>query len=76
MEQKSVYGFKSQLESDTGPQLGTIKFVSSVWKISTLADGGIRLVLDLSEDAREIMGELAKCQQDGVALKIEATKLE
>ena len=51
-----------------------IKFVASVWKVSTLADGGIRLVLDLDEGARKIMGDLAECQQNGVVLAIEATK--
>ena len=51
-----------------------IEFTAAVWKVSTLADGGIRLVLDLSEDARKIMGELAECQQNGVILAIEATK--
>ena len=53
-----------------------IKFTAAVWKVSTLADGGIRLVLDLDERAREIMGELARCQQNDIALEIEATKVE
>jgi hypothetical protein len=55
---------------------GVIRFIASVWKVSTLADGGIRLVLDLEEGARIHMPELARCQQNGIALEIEAKKLE
>ena len=55
-------------------EMEAIKFTAAVWKVSTLADGGIRLVLDLDEGARDIMGELARCQQNGVILAIEAIK--
>ncbi len=50
----------------------TIEFTAEVYKVQTLIDGGIRLTLDLSEDARDIMGKLAWCQQNGKALQIEA----
>jgi len=51
-----------------------IRFTAAVWKVSTLADGGIRLVLDLEEGARIHMPELARCQQNGIVLEIEAEK--
>lgn len=51
-----------------------IKFMAEVKKVQTITDGGIRLTLDLPEQARDVMSELAKCQQDGVVLVIEATK--
>ena len=52
----------------------TIKFGAEVKKIQTTTDGGIRLTLDLPEQAREVMAELAKCQQDGVYLVVEVKK--
>lgn len=50
-----------------------ITFRAEVYKVQTLVDGGIRLTLDLPEDAAEIMGELANCQQNGIVLNIKAT---
>ena len=52
----------------------SIKFVAEVKKIQTTTDGGVRLTLDLPEDGRVVMNDLARCQQDGVYLTIEATK--
>jgi len=69
MEEQPLY---EGLMEDVKEEEATIKFACAVWKVSTLADGGIRLVLDLDEGAREIMGELARCQQNGIALEIEA----
>ena len=38
-----------------------IEFCASVTKVQTLADNGIRLTLDLPEDAIMQMAELAAC---------------
>jgi hypothetical protein len=51
----------------------TITFPAEVKKVQTLVDGGIRVTLDLPESGRDVMGELAKCQQNGIILEIEAT---
>ena len=51
-----------------------IKFKAEVAKVQTTTDGGIRLTLDLPEDGRKVMADLADCQQNGVYLTIEATK--
>ena len=47
-----------------------IEFVAEVYNVQTITDGGIRLTLDLPESAAAVMGRLAKCQQDGVVLRI------
>jgi len=60
-----------------GAKVGKIKtiiFEAEVKKVQTTVDGGIRLTLDLPEQAREVMSELAKCQQNGIVLAIEAIK--
>lgn len=44
--------------------------VGSVYKVTTLVDGGVRLTLDLPESAADIMGNLAKLQIYGVAVEI------
>jgi len=44
-----------------------IKFVAAIQKLQTLADGGIRLTLDLPEDAILQMAQLAECKRVGVA---------
>lgn len=49
-----------------------ITFPAEVKKVQTLVDGGIRVTLDLPESGVEIMGDLAKCQQNGIILKIQA----
>ena len=41
-----------------------------------MADGGVRVVLDLGEDGRRVMEALTECKQNGVYLAIEATKTE
>ena len=55
---------------------GPIEFICTVWKVSTTADGGIRIVLDTQESTREHMPFLAQCQQNDIALEIEAKKVE
>lgn len=52
----------------------TITFPAEVYKVQTLVDGGIRVTLDLPESGADVMGELAKCQQNGIVLEIEAKK--
>lgn len=49
-----------------------ITFRAEVYKVQTLVDGGIRLTLDMGEWATEIMAVLAKCQQNGIVLQVEA----
>jgi len=51
-----------------------IEFLAEVVKLQTVADGGIRLTLDLPEQARKIMEPLTECQQNGIVLKIRAEK--
>lgn len=53
-----------------------IKFTAEVAKVTTLADGGIRVVLDLGEDGCQVMRVLAECKQNGVALDVRATPSE
>jgi len=48
-----------------------IVFVASVASIKTLADGGIRVTLDLPEDAIAQAAALMACRRDGIPLKVE-----
>ena len=48
-----------------------IVFVASVASIKTLVDGGIRVTLDLSEDAITQAAALMACRRDGIPLKVE-----
>ena len=50
----------------------TIEFYAEVAKVQTMADGGVRVVLDLGEDGRRVMEALSECKQNGVVLKVEA----
>jgi len=54
------------------------EFVAAVQKVQTLADGGIRLTLDLPETAVVQMAELAAYKVHGVPVKVvlEAAELE
>ena len=47
-----------------------ITFHASVYKVQTLADGGVRVYLDLPETAIMQMAQLAECQRFGVVLNI------
>lgn len=51
-------------------------FIAVVEKVQTLADGGIRVTLDLSETAIPEMAALAACRQQGLVLRFEATEHE
>lgn len=45
-----------------------IRFDAIVYKVQTLADGGIRLTLDLPETAIPQMAMLAETKRDGIPL--------
>lgn len=47
-----------------------ITFVAVVQKVQTLADGGIRVTLDLPETAIFQMAELAACRFHGAVLEV------
>jgi hypothetical protein len=49
-----------------------ITFEAAVFKLQTLVDHGIRLTLDLPEDAIPQMAMLAECQREGIPLVFEA----
>lgn len=52
-----------------------IKFDAAVYKTQTLADGGIRVVLDMAGENVVVMAALAKCQVDGIPLTVECTPI-
>lgn len=47
-----------------------ITFYATVTKVQTLADGGLRLTLDLGEDAIMPAAELMACKRAGVVLDV------
>jgi len=49
-----------------------IKFEAVVYKCQTLVDHGIRVTLDLPEDAIPQMAMLAECQRQGIYLTFTA----
>ena len=49
-----------------------IKFDAIVYKVQTLADGGVRLTLDLGENAIPQMAMLAETKRDGIPLEFTA----
>jgi hypothetical protein len=53
-----------------------IEFHAVVYKLQTLVDGGIRLVLDLPETAIPQMAMLAECKRQGIPLNISCTQIE
>lgn len=48
-----------------------ITFPAIVAKVQTLADGGIRVTLDLPEQAIMAAAELMACKREGVTLWVE-----
>jgi len=54
----------------------TIEFWAIVAKIQTLADGGIRLYLDLPEDAIMQVAELMTCKRHEVVLDVTCKQRE
>jgi hypothetical protein len=47
-----------------------IQFEAAVNQVRTLADGGIRVVFDLPEDAIPAMAMLAECKRQGIYLLV------
>jgi hypothetical protein len=53
-----------------------IEFTAVVNKVQTLTDGGIRVTLDLPENAIMQMAQLAECKGWGAALNVVCTPEE
>lgn len=53
-----------------------IRFSAAVNKVQTMADGGIRVVLDLPETEIASMAQLAACQVDKIYLNITCTAVD
>jgi hypothetical protein len=54
----------------TSQNAGEIKFQATVARVQTMADGGIRLVLDMSEDNVMQAAQLMECKRFGVVLDV------
>lgn len=52
--------------------VNAIRFPAIVASVKTLVDGGIRITLDLPEDAIAQAAQLMACKREGIALKLEA----
>ena len=64
---------QADVREDEGDLAETvIKFEAIVYKVQTLADGGIRLTLDMPETAIPQMAMLAETKREGVPLVFEA----
>lgn len=50
-----------------------IEFIAAVQKVQTLVDGGIRLTLDLPEQAIPQAAMLMECKREGIPLAFYAT---
>ena len=50
----------------------SITFDAIVYKVQTLADGGLRLTLDLPEQAIPQAAMLMECKREGIPLKFTA----
>lgn len=50
-----------------------VSFAAAVYKIQTLVDGGLRVTLDLPEDAIVQAAWLMECKRHSVVLQITAT---
>jgi len=48
-----------------------IEFKATVEKVQTLVDGGLRVTLDLPEDAISQAAALMACKREGIPLKVE-----
>ena len=56
---------KKQAKND-----GVIKFKADVAQVKTMADGGIRISIDLSENETEVARKLMDCRRDGLVLDV------
>jgi hypothetical protein len=61
-------------EKITNP--GRIVFPASVNQVRTLADGGIRAMLDLPEDCIAQMAMLAECKRQGLYLEVSIVAID
>jgi hypothetical protein len=53
-----------------------IEFEAAVSQVRTLADGGIRVTLDLPEDSIPEMAMLAECKRQGIYLHLIAKEYQ
>ena len=60
------------VRTGSGQEKGLAKFYAEVAKVQTMADGGVRVVLDLGEDGRKVVEFLVWCKQKGIVLDIDA----
>jgi hypothetical protein len=60
---------------DAGEVKAAIQFWAVVYKVQTLSDHGIRLTLDMPEDAVMTMAELVECKRRGIVLSFTAGAL-
>jgi len=66
--------------TDAGDTLGKsmsesnekIEFQAEVIRVQTMADGAIRVIMDMSEDSIMQMAQLAECKRWGAVLNVEA----
>lgn len=54
----------------------SIRFKAVVNKVQTLADGGLRLTLDLSESEIKTATAMMECKQRGAVLEVAAVPIE
>lgn len=47
-----------------------IEFISTIAKVQTLVDGGIRVAFDMPETATMQMAQLAECRRAGLPLRV------
>lgn len=55
--------------------MNLIKFTAQVSQVKTMADGGLRVVLDLPETAIQQAGELMQVKQGGAVLEVVAVPI-
>lgn len=58
------------------PNTDVIRFQAQVAKVQTLADGGIRLVLDLAETAIQTATKMMEAKQAGAMLEVAAVSVK
>jgi hypothetical protein len=64
---------RDDAENEAGVGEKVIRFQAEVYKVQTLTDHGVRVTLDLPEDAIPQMAMLAECQREGIPLVFEAS---
>lgn len=58
-------------KNEAGLAEAVIRFDAIVYKVQTMADGGVRLTLDMSESAIPQMAMLAQTKVDGIVLDVQ-----